>query len=318
MAPAVLFALGTLFAQHGIYQTAVNYLSQIAEKDADDAVCFNLGLAYSHLQKFDDARKSYFLAIDKHPEHVDAYFRIGLDYGTVGEVRKALPWLFRAHRWASSRPDMSYALIEQLIQLDYLDTAGETLAQAVPGDPLLAVAAADLQNARGDIEGARRAYQAVIAQYRDFSPALLGLARLEMAQGNDPEAKSVLLSVLAKDPKDTRAQGELGQIEARRGNWDIALQHLRSAWKGDRSNPEIAIELSRAQLHLHQPTEALKTLTAAGPLLQQSPAFHLALAQVYVQLRQPVEAQAQRSIIARLQSEASEGLHFDSPKTYVQ
>lgn len=317
MPPALLFSLGTLFGQHGLYDKAVNYLSHIPEDTDDDAVYFNLGLAYSHLQQFDKARQNYFLAIDKHPEHADAYFRIGLDYGAAGDARRALPWLFRAHECASSRADMTYALIEQLVQLDYLDTASHILAQTATGDPLLAVAEADLKNARGDTQGARREYRAILGQRPDFSPALIGLALADVTQGNNAGAKVTLLSVLAKDPADARAQAELGKLEARQGDWSAAFPHLQSAWKQDRSSPEVALELSRVERHLDQPGEALQILTTARSWLQQSPAYHLELAQIFVQLRKPAEAQEQRNIVARLQAEAHEGLHFDSPKTYV-
>ncbi len=317
MKPSLLFSLGTLFAQHGLFQRAVEFFTQIPERDADDAVCFNLGLAYSHLQRFSEARRSYFLAIDKHLENVDAYFRVGLDYGAEGNGRYALPWLFRAHQWAATRSDISYALIEQLIQLEYLDTAAATLAQAVSGDPLLATAAADLQLGRGDAEGARRGYEALIKQHAGFAPALIGLARADIAQHKDAEAKSTLLSVLTRNATDATALGELGGVEARLGNWEGASKNLRSAWMQDRSNPRIALQLSRAELHLGRAAEALKVLTAIEPSMQRSPVYHRELANAYTKLQQPAKAAEQRERAAELEVESQEGLHFDNPKTYV-
>ena len=264
--------------------------------------------------------KNYFLAIDKQPGHADAYFRVGLDYGSAGDSRKALPWLFRAHQLALQRVDFCYALVEQLIRLEYFDTAQETLAQTdtvTRLDPLLAVAAADLKQAKADIEGALEAYRKILAQQPDFPPALIGLARAFVAKRNDAEARSTLAAVLSKNADDLAANGELGSIEARQGDWQPALQHLTRAWSQDKSNMRTALDLSRANRHLDHPAEALGILAAIGPAAQQSPEYHLELAQVYTQLHQITQAEAERKIVARLSADAHDGLHFDAPPIYI-
>ncbi len=320
MGPPLLFSLGTLFAQHGLYEKAVSYLREIPESAADDAVYFNLGLAYSHLQEFEEARRYYFLAIDKHPQHVDAYFRVGLDYAAAGDGRRSLPWLFRAYQWAPDRADISYALVQQLIQLDYFETARQVLARSVqahPASQLLMVADADLKKAKGDTEGAMAAYHRVLTHQPNFPPAVIGLARAETAEGKDQEARSDLLAVLSRNPDDAAANGELGSLESRHQEWSAAEKHLSKAWTQDRSNTNVALELSRSYRHLDQPTSALKVLTAIRPAMQQSAAFHLELAQVYSQLHQTLEAETERKAVSQLQANAQQGLHFDDPKVYV-
>ncbi len=320
MPSALLFSLGTLFAQHGLYERAVNYFLEIPAPDADDAVYFNRGLAYSHSDKFKEARESYFLAIDKHPGHVDAYFRVGLDYGAAGNGRKALPWLFRAHDLAPSRADIAYALGEQLIQSGYLDTAREVLSPATAergADPLLCVGQADLKQASGDHDGAREGYRKVVAQDPEFAPALIGLARADAEKGNAAEARSALMKVLAKDPDDAAANGELGSLDARQGEWAVALPRLRKAWSLNKSNAETALDLSRAERHANRPAEALSVLRAIGPAMQESVAYHLELAQVYAALQRPDNAQAERKVVGELQADAKAGLYFDNAKTYV-
>ena len=100
LSPPTLFSLGTLFAKHRDYANAIKYLEQIPPELTDDAVYFNLGLAHSHLRQFENARRCYFQAIDKNPDHVESYFRVGLDFASSGDLRKALPWLFRAREFA--------------------------------------------------------------------------------------------------------------------------------------------------------------------------------------------------------------------------
>ncbi len=320
MPPPLLFSLGTLFAQHRLYQQTITYLQEIPETAADDAVYFNLGLAYSHLQKFDEARRYYFLAIDKHPEHVDAYFRVGLDYAAAGDGRRSLPWLFRAHQWAPDRADISYALVEQLIQLNYFETAQEVLTgsvQAASPSELLMVADADLKKAKGENEAAVGAYRAVLTQHPNFPPAVTGLASAEVAGGKEPQARSDLLALISRNPDDAAANGELGTIEAQHQEWSAAEKHLCKAWMQDRSRTNIALELARTYLHLNQPAEALNTLTGIRAGMQQSPAFHLELAQVYSQLHRTLEAETERRTVTQLQADAQQGLRFDEPKVYV-
>jgi tetratricopeptide (TPR) repeat protein len=192
LSSAFFFSVGTLLAQKARYRSAVRYLERIPETDADDAVYFNEGLAYSHLQEFEKARERYFRAIDKHPRHVDAYFRTGLDYSAAGDQRKALPWLLRAHQWAHDRADISYAFVEQLVELNYLDTANQILSesqQSSKGDLLLTTGEGDLKQAKHDVGGAEAAYRSVLARQSTFVPALVGLARLKVSTSNNQEAR---------------------------------------------------------------------------------------------------------------------------------
>ena len=320
LSPTLLFSLGTLFAEHGMYARAVEYLHHVPATEADDATYFNLGLCYSHLQEFREARQSYFLAIDKHPDHLDAYFHVGLDYGSMGQARMAVPWLLRAYQWAPQRPDIAYALAEQLIQLQYFDTAQEILSKASEANRnnlLLLVAAGDLKQAQGDAAAAIQNYRQVLANDSGFAPALVSLARAESAQGNDEEAQATLRSALSVDPNDAAAAGELGLIEARLGADNSAVKHLKAAWTQNKTDAKIALELSRVYRRLGQPTEALQVLAPLQPVAPDSPALHLELAQIYHQLQRTKEAETERERVAQLQAQKQGALRFDNPKTYV-
>jgi tetratricopeptide (TPR) repeat protein len=315
-----LFSVGTLLAQKAMYRSAIRYLERIPENDADEAVYFNEGLAYSHLQQFDKARVCYFRAIDKHPQHVDAYFRTGIDYSTAGDQRKALPWLLRAHQWAHERADISYALIEQLIELNYLDTADQILSQskqASKDDLLLTTAEGDLRQTKDDARGAEAAYRSVLSRQASFVPALVGLARLKASTSNNEEARSLLVRALAQNAGDPGANSELGTLESRQQNWVAAQKHLREAWSRNKSRVTVAVELARAERHLNDPDAALKTLSAIPAVTQQTSAYHLELAEIYTQLHRPGDAQAQRKAVSDLQAAAHAELHFEEPKVYV-
>jgi tetratricopeptide (TPR) repeat protein len=318
--PGLLFSLGTLFAQHRMYERAVECFRQVLTPAADEALYFNLGLSYSHLKKFDQARESYFQAIDKHAEHADAYLHVGLDYVVSGDPRMGIPWLWRAYKLAPERPDISYALAGQLVTLGYFSTAKEVLADAIgshPRDALLDVADGDLKRANGDTEEAVKSYEKALAEKPGLTAGLVGLARANIDQGKDSEAQNLLKTALSGDPEDAFANGELGLLEADQGDWDAALGHLSRAWARDCSNTKIAFVLARAYRHKQKSSEALQLLTPLRATLQESAALHFELAQVYADLHRPADAQAERDIFNQLQANAHEGLRFDSPRVYV-
>ncbi len=320
MPPGLLFSLGTLFAQHAMYKQAVEYFKLVPADMADDALYFNLGLSYSHLQQFDDARRSYFAAIDKHPDHVDAYFHVGLDYVASGKTRMGVPWLYKAQSLAPARSDIAYALAGQLIALEYFNSAKEVLARAfesAPHDALLLSAEGDLKRAQGDTAAAVISYRKALTEKPGFPPALVGLARADLETGKEAEARSLLNTALARDPKDPVVNGEIGLVEARNGRWDAALQHLEQAWQENHSNPTIGLELARAYQQKARPEDALRLLQSISPEMEDSAAFHFQLAQIYTLLHRPADAHAERDAFTELQANNQNVLRFDNPHTYV-
>jgi len=316
----VLFTLGTLLAQRGMYAKAVEYLRRIPDAEADEAAYFNLGLAYSHLKQFENARRSYFLAIDKHPNHVEAYFRVGLDYAATGDSRKAVPWLFRARELAGDRLDIAYSLSEQLLALRYFKTAEEVLAAGLeknPHDLLLTVASGDLDQKKQNRVAAAAKYKEALERQPDLVAALVGLAQIAAEEDKEDDAQIYLLDALKIEPTNPLANGQLGVILVHREDWDSAITHLKMAWDQDRSNASLGLELARALRHAGQYTDALRLLKTIQPLTDDSTPLHLELAQVYSKLHKLSDAQAEREIIARIEERSHDGLRFETPQTYV-
>jgi tetratricopeptide (TPR) repeat protein len=316
----VLFTLGTLLAQRGMYATAVEYLRKIPDAEADEAAYFNLGLAYSHLKQLENARRSYFRAIDKRPDHVEAYFRVGLDYAATGDSRKAVPWLFRARELSGDRPDIAYSLAEQLLALRYFKTAEEVLGAGLeknPQDPLLTVASGDVDQKMQNRASAAAKYRQALDRQPSLVAALVGLARLGVEEGKEDEAQRYLLDALKIEPTNPLANGELGVILLHREDWDSATAHLKIAWDQDRSSTSFGLELARALRHAGQYNDALRLLKTIQPANDDSTPLHLELAQVYSKLRKLSDAQAEREIVARLEEQSHDGLRFETPQIYV-
>jgi predicted Zn-dependent protease len=221
---------------------------------------------------------------------------------------------------SQDRPDIAYVLIEQLLRLKYTQTAEEAINSALersPHDSLLTVAAGDVLQQKGDYAAAISKYQEAISQNSHLPAALIGLAQVAIAKGNDDEAQTSLLEVLAVDPANLSAKGQLGIIEGRRGDWETAATHLKSAWEADQSNASIGLELARALRHCGRFSEALQVLKSLVPRMGDSSPFHLELATLYTQLHRNADAQTERTIASNLQSQAHQDLRFQESQTYV-
>jgi tetratricopeptide (TPR) repeat protein len=320
MTSPLLFSLGGLFASHGVDSEVVRFLSHIPDRDADDAVYFNLAEAYSHLQEFDKARGCYFRAIDKHPGHIEAYLHVGLDYGSSGQMTKAVPWLAQAHKLAPDRVDISFALAEQLIHLGYFDSADDLLKTGdVPTseDPLLMVAAGDLKAAQGRSDEAMRLYQNALMKKPGLVQALVSLAESEIGQDKYDEARQSLDLAFKASPDDPAAEGSLGLLEYKKGLWKSAAVHLETAWEHNHANWQIGLELGRSLRRTGRLDDALGLLISLKAGLDDSPAYHLELSQLYDQLHRSAESKAQLDAFNALQKTSESLLRFDKPHTYV-
>ena len=320
MTSPILFSLGELLAQHKLYAQVVTFLSQIPERDADDAVSFNLGVAYSRLHKLDEARRYYFEAIDKHPGHPGAYLEVGVDYASAGDSRRAIPWMARAHELAPDRSDVIYGLGEQLLQLGYLTSAEELLGRALqshPADPLLLVGEGDVKAAQQQVTSAVEFYQKALAQQPRFTPALLGLARVEISQSKMAEAREALQQALSDDHDNPAANGTLGLMESHQGNWTDAVTHLQSSWGKDHSNAQVLIALARAYSRVDRASEALQLLSSEVSSMSNNAAFHLELSHLYTQLHRPEDAKKEQDAFQALQTGKNGVLRFEKPQSYV-
>jgi len=319
MTSALLFSLGGIFAERKMDSQVVRFLSRIPDEDADDAVCFNLAEAYSHLQDFENARKQYFRAIDKHPDHVEAYFHVGLDYGASGQQTKAVPWLVQAHKLDPGRADISFTLAEQLIRLGYLGSADSLLKTAAEGndDPLLLVAAGDLNAARNQSDEAIRLYGEALVKKPELVEALVSMAEVQIEQGKYAEARQSLDLAFKASPDNPAAEGFLGLLDFKTGAWEPASVHLARAWKQSRANAQVGLYLARALRHNGELEKSRELLVSLKPRLNDEPAYHLELAQLYAQLHESAESAEEQNAFQSLQNTKETSLRFDNPQTYV-
>jgi thioredoxin-like negative regulator of GroEL len=181
----------------------------------------------------------------------------------------------------------------------------------------LIVASADVLRSKGDYTAANSKYGEALRRNPQLSAALIGLAQTAIATGNDTDAQTYLAKALASDPANLAAKGQLGIVEGSRGDWESAVGHLRSAWEADQSNDEIGLELARALRHRGQVSQAFEILKRLDSRMSEVAPFHLELANLYAAMHRPADAEAERAIVANLESRAHQALRFQESQTYV-
>lgn len=319
VSPALRFALGTKLAQHGYFREAIRQFEAIPAADRDAAVTFDTGLAYSRLREFGTARRYYFSTIDLDPDNVEAYFRIGLDFAANGETNLSIPWLLRARRMAPARPDIGFAVSEELLSANYFQSAEGILQSAIAlnsKDPLLRVAQGDAALGRQQFDQAAGYYRQALAIDPALALASVGLARAIAANQQQAEATEILHAVLAREPSNSAGNAELGRIEAEAGQWQDAIPRLEIAKKADPGNSKIRISLARCYRRSGRADKALEVLSQVSSPPPDR-AYHLEIAQAYQALKRAGEARREMETVRQMDSLEQKGLKFVPPSLYI-
>src|SRR6202007_3043540 len=133
--PKVHFSLGLMLAEHGEYQLAAGQFEAIPADERDVAAEMNLGMAYTRLKSFETAHAAYERAIRMDPRNPEPYYHIGIDESALGNHQAAVDWMTEAHNQAPNRPDISFALVEELIHSRNYEQAHSVLTLAFAAHP---------------------------------------------------------------------------------------------------------------------------------------------------------------------------------------
>jgi len=303
--PAVRFSLGLQLAAYGEYELAAQQFAAIPASDRDVAADLNLGMAYSKLRRFQEAREAYDDTLRRDPSNPDAFLHIGLDVAAGGDDGAALDWIMQAHTKAPDRPDISYALAQELIRLGNFERAHDLLASALadhPDEPGLREARGDLLLQEGRPEEAVEAYlQSVGSEPRRVSARVsLALAYERLRQSE--KATSELQQVLRVDPQNAAAKAQLGHLALDAGQPDAASAWIKQALAADpdnlTANEDRATLLERAG----KPDQAQVILQRLAKLDPRNPQIHYLLSRVLAQLRKPEEAKAEFELSKKLKT----------------
>jgi tetratricopeptide (TPR) repeat protein len=130
--------------------------------------------------------------------------------------------------------------------LDTTDTTVGTLAQYLSNN------SASLLKEMGRLADAIRVYQAVLAAFPKFIPAIMNLAETYEVAGLGDKAIEQYATAVEIDPKMTDAQVHLGSSYAARGDFEKALPLLQAAVQSNRNNISAWHTLADCQVELGQ------------------------------------------------------------------
>jgi FimV-like protein len=292
--PKVHFSLGLVLAEHGEYQLAAGQFEAIPADERDVAAEMNLGMAYTRLKNFETARAAYERAIRLDPRNPEPYYRIGIDESALGNHPAAVDWMTEAHNQAPNRPDLSFALVEELIHNRNYEQAHSVLRLAIaahPHDPPLREALGDLFAAQGQKQDAVKTYQECLQLNPRSASARLALAHVYEELGQTENARAALAEVLKVNPKNVEAEAQLGRLAFEAGNEEEASSFVARALTHD-PNDLLANEYhAKLQLRNGQLSGARQTLEKLVQLDPQSSRFHLLLGSVLARLNESAEAE---------------------------
>lgn len=267
------------------YATAATaYQSYLDKKPDDAAVHFQLGYAFTALQKLDDAKIQYQKAIDLNPKMAEAYLNLGLTLLNSDPITAIAP-LQKAAELLPHQPRPQYALgvayerNKQPLQAIDAYRAAEKLDDQDP-ETHLALGRLLLNGHRP--ADAEPEFRAVLAKQKDSTQAQLGLAQSLAAQKKSDAAAQELQAYLALTPNDRAAQFDQASLLFNAGKLDESLAALdRAAAAAPEALPALKL---RALIYMQkgQFSDAVAVLVKAVALAPKDPDLLAELGHAYL------------------------------------
>ncbi len=300
--------LARLYMDRGQYNRALDVLRKIPPSQLDLDSLAMMGQAYSELQRYSDALKSYRAALDQDPANQDlrrAYADALMHSGKTDEARTQFQQLVRDN----PQDSVSYLRLAQIDQTEgHFDDAKKELDKAktlAPEDLEVAYQQAIFDDAMGNDAGAIQILQGMLkknggdeaasTEAENNNKAIL-LERLGLIYRNQEEygqAMDAFNKIVALGPNQA-PRGESLIIETLRleKNPKKAMEEANRAVKQypkDRSLAMLRASLLGEQGHVNEATGVLKGMLNGSP---HDASVKLAMAQIYMTAKQYDQAQA--------------------------
>lgn len=161
-------------------------------------------------------------------------------------------------------------VVTQLRQgkLDDAEAGAKKLQADLPDNPLPDNLLGGITLARGDRVGARQYFESAVRKKSDFLPAMLNIAKLDVAEGKLDDGIKQYMTILEQNPSNVEVMIALAELSLRRQQPGEAESWLTKAIgvKSDAVLPRIAL----INFHMNQ-KDLGKAMTAARELRQIAP-----------------------------------------------
>jgi len=305
--PAVRYSLGVLLAKNALYAEAARQFEAVEQQGASSLELFvNLGLSYSALKRFQDAKAAYFKAVDLNASDPIPYTRIGADYLDQKKGSLALAWLFRAVKLGPAQPEALFLLGRALLNEEYFQTAQsylERYARLRTDDPTGWLLLGDAFLNDEQPEKALDSYQKALHLVPRLASAHYLVGNAAYLAKRTEEAKAELRAALRIDPSHAEAQLRLGEIAYHENAMAEAAKWFQSVLKSHPDDAEAAYDLAKVCVRQDQFGEARDLLEKA---VSQRPAdirFHYLLSQAHKRLGEDEKSEREWSLYRTIKSE---------------
>lgn len=269
------------------FQAAVLQLQKfLAEKDDFAYAHFQLGYAYTALQKTEEARVEYERAMQLDPKMAEAALNLGILLSN-SEPSKAIAPLQKAVELLAtqSRPRTLLALAyEKTGDTKRAEESYEAALALDPRDTETSLHLAQLYLGGNRAADAEVKFRTVLAADPKSQAAMIGLAESLEAE-KKPEAADAYRNILAERPDDAAARAHLIHLLVANEQYDDALAEMARAEKG--GAPSVESLKLRADILIGQKkwNDAIAVLKQAVTLAPNDAQLHGGLGRTYLQVR---------------------------------
>ncbi|MCG2577516.1 PEP-CTERM system TPR-repeat protein PrsT [Dechloromonas sp. XY25] len=249
--PQVMYLLGSVNLAQRRYSQASELLEKAAARTGSPEINRSLGFSQLSMGKAEQGQASLERAFAANPADAQAGMALATLYIRLG------------------KPDKALKTAEGMVKRDPANLTALNFLGALKG-------------ASGDKNGARAVYGEVLAKDPDFTPSVLNLARLDMADKRFDEARRRLDAVLRKRSDDAQVLFEYGQLEQRAGRPEEAIRYLAKAGNVQRTDPAPSLALIDLHLNLRQSDQALAVAKQLSGKFPTSLPAQLALARSFL------------------------------------
>lgn len=249
---------------------AATVLTPALKNNNQDAQLLALaGQSYLQLREFDKASTYLEQASALAPEAAGIRTSLGLSKMAQGDWNKAIGELEQAAKLDPKSMSAGLALVEAEMRRGNFDqalAAVQTLEKAQPDNPMVHSVKGGVYLGKKDLEKARASFEKALTLNPSFMPAVMNLARFDLAAKNPAAAKKRFEAVLAKDRTNIEAMNALASLELSQSKVADAISWLEKAHTENPDKLAPALRLANTYLSAKQADKALalmrKTLTA--------------------------------------------------------
>lgn len=288
--------LGATYLKRNEPQRALDAVRPGLQRHPDDATLLAIaGEAALKLNQADEAAGYFKRASDLSPDNSRSRTGLALSHIAAGDTSTGIEELEEAIELDAGNLQADVALITTLVrdrEYDKALAAVDRMEQkAAPTSALPSTLRGSVLAAKGDLKGARAAYEKAAQIDPKLFAAAANLAALDLREGRPGDARQRYETLLAKDPKNPQAGVSLAMLTARTGgSREEVLAQLRRARE---ANPDAVLPIlatARYLMETNAPKDAIPMLQEAANRNPSDVRILDQLALAFRQSAQPTQA----------------------------